>query len=191
MTATADKSAATAAETLIPPSSRVSLLVGDHQIDLLLARRGAAGQAGRAHPRHDQPATQSVGAEELPGGAFVFARAAGMTMLSGNLSLAAQGVNDAELLAFVPGGDSPALRTQHRKRQRGDREVGQRTFPGGDRARRGPGGRRADLGRVECRRAAGVAAALGEFGRMAGADDVRGHRAGPCRHRIAGCPHGC
>jgi type VII secretion integral membrane protein EccD len=45
---------------------------------------------------------KSIGAKELPGGAFVFARAAGMTMLSGKLSLAAQGVNDAELLAFVP-----------------------------------------------------------------------------------------
>ena len=102
MTATADKSAATAAETLIPPSSRVSLLVGDTQIDLLLP--AAVPLAKLVEPTRDtiNRRLKSIGAKELPGGAFVFARAAGMTMLSGKLSLAAQGVNDAELLAFVP-----------------------------------------------------------------------------------------
>ncbi|MEE6140378.1 type VII secretion integral membrane protein EccD [Mycobacterium sp. 050128] len=102
MTATADKSAATAAETLIPPSSRVSLLVGDTQIDLLLP--AAVPLAKLVEPTRDtiNRRLKSVGAKELPGGAFVFARAAGMTMLSGKLSLAAQGVHDAELLAFVP-----------------------------------------------------------------------------------------
>jgi type VII secretion integral membrane protein EccD len=102
MTATADKPAATAAETLIPPSSRVSLLVGDTQIDLLLP--AAVPLAKLVEPTRDtiNRRLKSIGAKELPGGAFVFARAAGMTMLSGKLSLAAQGVNDAELLAFVP-----------------------------------------------------------------------------------------
>ncbi|WAJ48003.1 type VII secretion integral membrane protein EccD (plasmid) [Mycobacterium sp. Aquia_216] len=102
MTATADKPTATAAETLIPPSSRVSLLVGDTQIDLLLP--AAVPLAKLVEPTRDtiNRRLKSIGAKELPGGAFVFARAAGMTMLSGKLSLAAQGVNDAELLAFVP-----------------------------------------------------------------------------------------
>lgn len=100
MTATADKPAAT--ETLIPPSSRVSLLVADTQIDLLLP--AAVPLIKLVEPTRDaiNRRLKSIGAKELPGGAFVFARAAGMTMLSGKLSLAAQGVNDAELLAFVP-----------------------------------------------------------------------------------------
>lgn len=102
MTATADKPTATAAATLIPPSSRVSLLVGDTQIDILLP--AAVPLAKLVEPTRDtiNRRLKSVGAKELPTGAFVFTRAAGMTMLSGKLSLAAQGVNDAELLAFIP-----------------------------------------------------------------------------------------
>lgn len=103
MTATADRSAATTTtETLIPPSSRVSILVGDTQIDLLLP--AAVPLAKLVEPTRDtiNRRLKSVGAKELPGGAFVFARAAGMTMLSGKLSLAAQGISDGELLAFVP-----------------------------------------------------------------------------------------
>lgn len=102
MTATADKPAATAAQMLIPPSSRVSLLVADTQIDLLLP--AAVPLAKLVEPTRDaiNRRLKSIGVKELPDGAFVFARTAGMTMLSGKLSLAAQGVNDAELLAFVP-----------------------------------------------------------------------------------------
>jgi len=103
MTATADRSVASATETMVPASSRVSLLVGEeHQIDLLLP--AAVPLSRLAEPTRDaiNQRLRSIGAEELPGGAFVFARAAGMTLLAGNLSLAAQGVNDADLLAFVP-----------------------------------------------------------------------------------------
>jgi len=103
MTATADKSVSAGAETMVPASSRVSLLVGEsHQIDLLLPAAVALNKL--AEPTRDaiNQRLRSIGAEELPAGAFVFARAAGMTMLAGNLSLAAQGVNDADLLAFVP-----------------------------------------------------------------------------------------
>jgi type VII secretion integral membrane protein EccD len=103
MTATADKALSAPPETLIPASARVSLLVGaDHQIDLLLP---AAVPLNRlADPTRDaiNQRLRSIGAEELPAGAFVFARAAGMTLLTGNLSLAAQGINDGDLLAFVP-----------------------------------------------------------------------------------------
>jgi type VII secretion integral membrane protein EccD len=103
MTATADKAVSAGSETLIPASSRVSLLVGEaHQIDLLLP--AAVPLNKLAEPTRDaiNQRLRSIGAEELPAGAFVFARAAGMTMLAGHLSLAAQGVNDADLLAFVP-----------------------------------------------------------------------------------------
>jgi hypothetical protein len=53
MTATADKAVTAASETLIPASSRVSLLVGDRPA---ASGRGSAAQAGRADPRCDQPA---------------------------------------------------------------------------------------------------------------------------------------
>jgi type VII secretion integral membrane protein EccD len=107
MTATADRSVNTAAAVLVPASTRVSILVGNdptaHQIDLLLP--AAVPLARLAEPTRDvlNQRLRSLGAEELPiGTAFVFARAAGMTLLAGNLSLAAQGVSDADLLAFVP-----------------------------------------------------------------------------------------
>ncbi len=103
MTATADKAVTAGSETLLPASSRVSLLVGEeHQIDLLLP--AAVPLNKLAEPTRDaiNQRLRSIGAEELPAGAFVFARAAGMTMLAPNLSLAAQGINDADLLAFVP-----------------------------------------------------------------------------------------
>lgn len=107
MTATADRPVTTGSETLVPASSRVSILVGDdphaHQIDLLLP--AAVPLAKLVEPTRDvlNQRLRAIGAEELPiGTAFVFARAAGMTLLAGNLSLAAQGINDADLLAFVP-----------------------------------------------------------------------------------------
>jgi type VII secretion integral membrane protein EccD len=107
MTVTAPKGLTVGSETMVPASSRVSLLVGeDHQIDLLLP--AAVPLHRLAEPTRDaiNQRLRSIGAEELPAGAFVFARAAGMTLLAGNLSLAAQGVNDADLLAFVPAGSA-------------------------------------------------------------------------------------
>ncbi|KPN47687.1 type VII secretion integral membrane protein EccD [Mycobacterium intracellulare] len=107
MTATAERRAAAASQTMIPASSRVSLLVGEsHQIDLLLP--AAVPLNKLAEPTRDaiNQRLRTLGAEELGGGAFVFARAAGMTMLAGNLSLAAQGISDADLLAFVPAGSA-------------------------------------------------------------------------------------
>ena len=68
MTATADKAVTAASETLIPASSRVSLLVGErHQIDLLLP---AAFPLHRlAEPTRDaiNQRLRSIGAEELCG----------------------------------------------------------------------------------------------------------------------------
>ncbi len=107
MTATVPSPTAAGPQTLVPASSRVSLLVGNdpnaHQIDLLLPAAVPLGKL--TEPTRDvlNQRLRSIGAEELPEGtAFVFARAAGMTLLSGNLSLAAQGINDADLLAFIP-----------------------------------------------------------------------------------------
>lgn len=107
MTATADRPVSTPADTLVPASSRVSILVGNdpraHQIDLLLPAAVPLSRLVEATRDVLNQRLRSIGAEELPvGTAFVFARAAGMTLLAGNLSLAAQGVNDADLLAFIP-----------------------------------------------------------------------------------------
>ena len=103
MTATADRPVAATVETLVPASSRVSLLFGDsHQIDLLLP---AAVPLNRlAEPTRDaiNRRLSTLGEPPLENRAYVFAHAAGMTMLAGNLSLAAQGVKDSDLLAFVP-----------------------------------------------------------------------------------------
>jgi type VII secretion integral membrane protein EccD len=104
VTATADRPVTQRADALVPASSRVTLLVGEnHQIDLLLP--AAVPLNKLADPTRDaiNQRLRSMGASDLPARAFVFARAAGMTLLAGNLSLAAQGVADGDLLAFVPG----------------------------------------------------------------------------------------
>lgn len=107
MTATADRPVTAGTETMVPASSRVSILVGDdpnaRQIDLVLP--AAVPLARLVESTRDvlNQRLRSLGAEELPvGTSFVFARAAGMTLLAGNLSLAAQGIHDADLLAFIP-----------------------------------------------------------------------------------------
>lgn len=107
MTATAPQAVSAGTDMLVPASSRVSLLVGNdpdaHQIDLLLP--AAVPLAKLTEPTRDvlNQRLRAIGAEELPSGtAFVFARAAGMTLLSGSLSLTAQGISDADLLAFIP-----------------------------------------------------------------------------------------
>lgn len=107
MTATADTPVTTPSETMVPASSRVSILVGNdphaHQIDLLLPAAVPLSKLVESTRDVLNQRLRAVGAEELPvGTAFVFARAAGMTLLVGNLSLAAQGINDADLLAFIP-----------------------------------------------------------------------------------------
>jgi type VII secretion integral membrane protein EccD len=104
MTATADRPVTTkTAGPLVPASTRVSLLVGEeHQIDVLLPAAVPLSKLAESTRDTINQRLRSIGAAELPRVGFVFARAAGMTMLAGNLSLAAQGVNDADLLAFVP-----------------------------------------------------------------------------------------
>ena len=68
MTATADKAVTAGSQTLIPASSRVSLLVGEqHQIDLLLP--AAVPLNKLAEPTRDaiNQRLRSIGAEELRG----------------------------------------------------------------------------------------------------------------------------
>lgn len=91
------------ADQSFPPSCRISLLVGEsHQIDLVLP--SAVPLAALAEPTRDtiNRCLRSAGDPELPRGSYVFARAAGMARLAGDLSFAAQGIHDADLIAFLP-----------------------------------------------------------------------------------------
>jgi type VII secretion integral membrane protein EccD len=87
----------------VPASCRVSLLVGpSHQIDLVLPAAVPLAALTDATRDAVNRYLRSAGADELPHGAYVFTRAVGSTALAADVSLAAQGVVDADLLAFVP-----------------------------------------------------------------------------------------
>ncbi len=87
----------------VPASCRVSILVGDHhQIDMVLPAAVPLDALTDATRDAINRRLRSTGDDELPGGTYVFVRAAGMTALAGDMSLAAQGITDAELLALVP-----------------------------------------------------------------------------------------
>jgi type VII secretion integral membrane protein EccD len=92
-----------AAGPAVPASCRVSLLVGSsHQIDLVLPAAVPLAALTDATRDAVNRYLRSAGADELPHGAYVFTRAVGSTALAADVSLAAQGVADADLLAFVP-----------------------------------------------------------------------------------------
>ncbi|MBV8861951.1 MAG: type VII secretion integral membrane protein EccD [Mycobacterium sp.] len=94
-----------AAGPAVPASCRVSLLVGSsHQIDLVLPAAVPLAALTDATRDAVNRYLRSAGADELPHDAYVFTRAVGATALAADLSLAAQGVADADLLAFVPAG---------------------------------------------------------------------------------------
>lgn len=103
MTATADAAVTAGRSVAVPASSRVTLLAGEsHQIDLLLPAAVPLKDLTEPTRAAIDQRLRSVGAPALPARAHVFARAAGMTQMASELSLAAQGVGDGELLAFVP-----------------------------------------------------------------------------------------
>jgi type VII secretion integral membrane protein EccD len=83
----------------------VSVLVGDsHQIDVVLP--AAVPLAALTEPAREavNRELRSRGDEELPPHTYEFVRAAGMTALSPDASLAAQGIVDGDLLALVSAG---------------------------------------------------------------------------------------
>lgn len=103
MTATADRPVRSGTQAQTPSSSRVRFLVGqDHLIDMLLP--AAVPLSRLAGPAVKTVNRILVGRSEpeLPAGSYVFARAAGMTLMPGNLSLAQQGITDGDLLALIP-----------------------------------------------------------------------------------------
>ncbi|MDG4667954.1 type VII secretion integral membrane protein EccD [Mycobacterium sp. 236(2023)] len=88
---------------LVPASCRVSILVGDaHQIDLVLPAAVPLSALTEATRDTINRILRTQGDTELARGTYEFARAAGMTVLAHDISLAAQGVSDGELLALVP-----------------------------------------------------------------------------------------
>jgi type VII secretion integral membrane protein EccD len=93
----------TAEAPLVPPSCRVSILVGEaHQVDLVLPAAVPLSALTEATRDAINRVLHTRGEDELPRGVYVFARAAGMTLLAGNASLAAQGINDGDLVALIP-----------------------------------------------------------------------------------------
>ena len=88
---------------VVPASCRVSVLAGDsHQIDLVLPAAVALSALTDATRETVNKVLRSRGADELPPGAYEFARAAGMTVLSPDLSLAAHNIADGEVVALMP-----------------------------------------------------------------------------------------
>jgi type VII secretion integral membrane protein EccD len=90
---------------LVPSSCRVSILVGDsHQIDLVLPSAVPLSALIDGTREAVNRELRRRGDDELPSVSYEFARAGGLSVLSAELSLAAQGVADGELLALVPAG---------------------------------------------------------------------------------------
>jgi type VII secretion integral membrane protein EccD len=90
---------------LVPSSCRVSILVGDsHQVDLVLP--SAVPLAALTDGTRDavNRELRRRGEDEIRRVSYEFARAEGMSALSADLSLSAQGYADGELLALVPAG---------------------------------------------------------------------------------------
>jgi type VII secretion integral membrane protein EccD len=92
---------------LVPASCRVSILVGDsHQIDLVLPSAVPLSALTDATRDAANRVLRTRGDDELARGSYEFTRVAGMTALAPDLSLAAQGIADGELLALVPAGSA-------------------------------------------------------------------------------------
>lgn len=91
----------------VPPSCRVSILVGDsHQIDLVLPAAAPLSTLIEPTVAAINKVLRGRGATELPSAVYEFARGAGMTALTSDLSLAAHNVADGDLLALLPAGDA-------------------------------------------------------------------------------------
>ena len=176
---------------LVPASCRVSILVGDsHQIDLVLPSAVPLSALTDATRDAVNRVLRTRGDDELARGSYEFTRVAGMTALAADLSLAAQGVVDGELLALVPAGVRAALRTQHRKRLDRARRFAQEHFPvvsARDAVAVGGGADRRSVGGGRLHR---VAAAVGQRRRLGARGGVRRGRGGADRRCVGVLAHG-
>ena len=147
---------------LVPSSGRVSILVGEsHQIDVVLP--AAVPLAALLDPAREavNREMRARGEEELPHGSYEFVRAVGMTVLSGDASLAAQGVLDGDLLALVPAGAGQRYGPNIENVSTALARWAKDHFPAVSAARRGAGRGGVDRRRAGGGGAAGVADALG------------------------------
>jgi type VII secretion integral membrane protein EccD len=95
----------TATPVEVPPSCRVSILAGDsHQIDLVLPSAAPLNTLVDPTVIAINKVLRGRGAAELPPAAYEFARAAGMTALASDVSLAGHNIADGDVLALVPAG---------------------------------------------------------------------------------------
>ncbi len=89
----------------VPPSCRVSILAGEsHQIDLVLPSAAPLNTLVDPTVIAINKVLRGRGAGELPPAPYEFARAAGMSALASDVSLAGHNIVDGDVLALVPGG---------------------------------------------------------------------------------------
>lgn len=89
----------------VPPSCRVSILAGDsHQIDLVLPSAAPLNTLVDPTVIAINKVLRGRGAAELPPAPYEFARAAGMSALASDVSLAGHNIVDGDVLALVPAG---------------------------------------------------------------------------------------
>ena len=95
----------TATPVEVPPSCRVSILAGDsHQIDLVLPSAAPLNTLVDPTVIAINKVLRGRGAAELPPAPYEFARAAGMSALASDVSLAGHNIADGDVLALVPAG---------------------------------------------------------------------------------------
>ncbi|OBB02169.1 type VII secretion integral membrane protein EccD [Mycobacteriaceae bacterium 1482268.1] len=94
-----------AAPVEVPPSCRVSILAGEsHQIDLVLPSAAPLSTLVDPTVIAINKVLRGRGAAELPPAAYEFARAAGLSALASDVSLAGHNIADGDVLALVPEG---------------------------------------------------------------------------------------
>ncbi len=95
----------TATPAAVPPSCRVSILAGEsHQIDLVLPSAAPLNTLADPTVIAINKVLRGRGAAELPPAAYEFARAAGMSALASDVSLAGHNIVDGDVLALIPAG---------------------------------------------------------------------------------------
>ncbi len=89
----------------VPPSCRVSILAGDsHQIDLVLPSAAPLSTLVDPTVIAINKVLRGRGAPELRPAAYEFARAAGMSVLASDVSLAGHNIADGDVLVLTPAG---------------------------------------------------------------------------------------
>ena len=95
----------TATPVAVPPSCRVSILAGEsHQIDLVLPSAAPLNTLIDPTVIAINKVLRGRGAAELPPAPYEFARAAGMSALASDVSLAGHNIVDGDVLALIPAG---------------------------------------------------------------------------------------